>query len=87
MRPLTVSHILVEHVPGRPSTAFVYFEGGIRLDGLQVWPARHGPLVLFPLGLRRTGNIHLTPLLRTLVVQAVIAAWRRSKALQARIAA
>lgn len=88
MRPLTVSDVHVVHIPGHPSSASVRFAGGIRLDGIQVWPARHGPLVLFPIGQNAsTGNIHLTPVVRTLVVQAVVAAWRKTRQELARIAA
>ncbi|MEN9308543.1 MAG: hypothetical protein RL173_2475 [Fibrobacterota bacterium] len=87
MRPLTVSDVHIVHVPGRPSSACVRFEGGICLDGIQVWPARHGPLVLFPIGENGNGQASLTPLLRTLVVQSVIATWRKTRQDLARIAA
>jgi len=87
MRPLTVSDVSIVHVPGRPSSASVRFEGGICLDGIQVWPARHGPLVLFPLGKEGDSHLRLTPLLRSLVVQAVIASWRKTRQELSRIAA
>lgn len=88
MRPLAVSHVTLETEPGHPSRAAVHFAGGIRLCEIQVWPARHGPLVLFPLGREGTSPLQLTPALRTLVVQAVVAAWRQSRAqLPGRIAA
>lgn len=79
MRPLTVTHVSIENIPGHPSHASVRFDGGICLDGIQVWPARHGPLVLFPLGRENASPIHLTPLIRTMVVQSVIASWRKSR--------
>ncbi len=87
MCPLTVSHVSIEHQPGHPSQALVIFNASIRLNGIQVWPARHGPLVLFPLDKRGLSPIQLTPLVRTLVVQSVVAAWRKSKLQNARIAA
>ena len=88
MRPLAVSHVFVDHTPGRPSTAQVEFEGGIRLLGIQVWPARHGPLVLFPLGTDKNPSpLSLTPLLRSMVVQSVVAEWRRSRQIPSRAAA
>lgn len=87
MRPLTVSHVIVEHTPGHPSSAQVLFQGGIGLSGIQVWPARHGPLVLFPIGSANSSPLVLTPLLRNLVVQAVVAQWRRTRQELARIAA
>ncbi len=87
MRPLTVSHVAVEHTPGHPSAATVHFEGGIRLCGIQVWPARHGPLVLFPIGNGDSSPLVLTPLLRSIVVQAVIAQWRLTRQELARLAA
>lgn len=87
MRPLTVSHVDVEHTPGHPSAATVHFEGGIRLCGIQVWPARHGPLVLFPIGTGNTSPLSLTPVLRNLVVQAVVAKWRQTRQELTRIAA
>jgi len=87
MRPLVVSDVNIVHVPGRPSSASVRFAGGICLDGIQVWPARHGPLVLFPLGRDGNGHLNLTPLLRSLVVQAVVASWRKTRQELSRIAA
>ncbi|HQF56226.1 MAG TPA: hypothetical protein PK208_14000 [Fibrobacteria bacterium] len=87
MRPLTVSHVAIDHVPGHPSSAHVLFQGGIGISGIQVWPARHGPLVLFPIGTGNTSPLSLTPLLRNLVVQAVVAQWRQTRQELARIAA
>jgi len=85
MRPLEIVSVSIEHVPGRPSTASVDLSGGLQLDQIQVWPARHGPLVLFPLGRAGRSLLELTPLLRSLVVRAVVARWRQS--LSARAAA
>jgi hypothetical protein len=79
MRPLAVSHVSIESEPGRPSKATVRFDGGICLCEIQVWPARHGPLVLFPSGRDGSSPLHLTPVVRTMVVRAVVAAWRKSR--------
>ena len=85
MRPLEVRSVTIEHVPGHPSLAAVELDGGIRLDRIQVWPARHGPLILFPMAPAGHFQLGLTPVLRSLLVRAVVAAWRRSCA--ARVAA
>ena len=85
MRPLEIASVCVEHLPGRPSTASVELSGGLRLDQIQVWTARHGPLVLFPLGKTGHAPVELTPLVRSMVVRSVVAEWRRS--LSARVAA
>lgn len=79
MRPLAVSHVSIQSEPGRPSKANVILDGGICLCEIQVWPARHGPLVLFPLGTEGSSPLHLTPAVRTMVVKAVVAAWRKSR--------
>jgi hypothetical protein len=78
MRPLEIASVCVEHIPGRPSTASVVFSGGVQLDQIQVWTARHGPLVLFPLGRAGHALLELTPLVRSMVVRSVVAEWRRS---------
>lgn len=78
MRPLEIVSVCVEHVPGHPSTASVELSGGLRLDQIQVWPARHGPLVLFPLGTSGHSLLDLTPLVRSMLVRSVVAEWRRS---------
>ena len=85
MRPLEVRTVTIEHVPGHPSLATVELGGGVCLDRIQVWPARHGPLVLFPMAPGGHFQLGLTPLLRSILVRAVVAAWRRS--CQARVAA
>jgi hypothetical protein len=85
MRPLEIVSVSVEHLPGRPSTASVELSGGLQLDQIQVWTARHGPLVLFPLGKSGHSLLELTPLVRSMVVRSVVAEWRRS--LSARAAA
>jgi hypothetical protein len=85
MRPLEIVSVCVDHIPGRPSTASVELSGSVRLDQLQVWPARHGPLVLFPIGNSGHTFLELTPLVRSMVVRSVVAEWRRS--LSARAAA
>ncbi len=88
MRPLRISHVTIESEPGRPSQATVRFDGGICLQRLQVWPARHGPLVLFPFDRDGSSPLHLTPAVRTMVIQAVIASWRKSRqAVSQRLAA
>jgi hypothetical protein len=81
MRPLAVSNVSIESEPGRPSKATVRLDGGICLCEIQVWPARHGPLVLFPLGRDGSSPLHLTPAIRTMVVQAVVSAWRKSRSM------
>lgn len=78
MRPFEVRSVTIEHVPGHPSLAAVELGGGIRLDRIQVWPARHGPLVLFPMAPAGHFQLGLTPVLRSLLVRAVVAAWRQS---------
>lgn len=80
MRPLAVSHVSIASEPGRPCRATVRLDGGICLCEIQVWPARHGPLVLFPTGRDGSSPLHLTPAVRTMVVRAVVAAWRASRA-------
>jgi hypothetical protein len=75
---LDIVSVSIEHVPGRPSLASVELTGGLCLDGIQVWPARHGPLVLFPLGKSDRSPLELSPLVRTLVVRSVVFHWRRS---------
>ena len=85
MRPLAVRSVSVEHVPGHPSLASVDLEGGLRIDRVQVWPARHGPLVLFPLASTGRFVLELTPVLRSILSKAVVGAWRQS--LSARAAA
>lgn len=85
MRPLEIVDVSIEHVPGHPSMASVELTGGLRLDGIQVWPARHGPLVLFPLGRSDRSPLALAPVVRTLVVRSVVSRWRLS--LSARAAA
>ena len=81
MRPLAISHVSIESEPGRPSKATVRLDGGICLCEIQVWPARHGPLVLFPQGHDGSSPLHLTPAVRTMVVRAVVAAWRNSRSI------
>ena len=78
MRPLEIVSVSVEHTPGRPSTACVLLSGGLQLDQIQVWPARHGPLVLFPLGNSGHSPLELTPLVRSMVVRSVVTEWRQS---------
>jgi hypothetical protein len=85
MRPLEIVSVYVDHIPGRPSTACVELSGGLQLDQIQVWPARHGPLVLFPIGNPGHTLLELTPLVRSMVVRSVVASWRQS--LSARAAA
>jgi len=85
MRPIEIASVSVEHVSGRPSIASVELSGGLQLDQIQVWPARHGPLVLFPLGKSGHTLLELTPVVKSMVVRSVIAEWRRS--LSARVAA
>jgi hypothetical protein len=83
MAPLEVLSVQIEHFPGHPSQATVELRGGLRLGRIQVWPARHGPLVLFPLGQGGRFLLDLTPLLRGLVVRSVVSAWRNSLAARA----
>lgn len=78
MRPLDIVSVSIEHVPGRPSTASVELTGGLCLDGIQVWTARHGPLVLFPLGKGEHSPLELTPVVRAMVVRSVVFGWRQS---------
>jgi len=88
MHPLAVSQVSIENEPGRPSKATVRLDGGICLCEIQVWPARHGPLVLFPVGRDGSSPLQLTPVVRTMVVRAVVDAWRKSRTMSTeRIAA
>lgn len=87
MKPLQILEISLEHLPGRPTLASVVLTGGLVLSHIRVWPARHGPLVQFPLGSGARSQLELTPVLRTLLIKALVAAWRTDRAGLARVAA
>ncbi|HNY30458.1 MAG TPA: hypothetical protein PKO15_06190 [Fibrobacteria bacterium] len=87
MKPLQILDISMETIPGHPAIASVVLTGGLVLSQIRVWPARHGPLVQFPLGTGTRSQLELTPVLRSLLVKALVAVWRRRQSDRARVAA
>ncbi|MBK9576134.1 MAG: hypothetical protein IPK50_23410 [Fibrobacterota bacterium] len=87
MKPLQILDISLECMPGRPALATVVLTGGLVLSQIRIWPARHGPLVQFPLGTGARSQLEISPVLRTLLVKALVATWRRDQATRSRAAA
>lgn len=76
MQPFEIEGIQLELQSGRPVLAEVVLTGGVVLSQIRIWPGRHGPLVQFPLGNQSRAVLELTPVLRSLVVKALVAHWR-----------
>ncbi|MBK8803022.1 MAG: hypothetical protein IPN71_13400 [Fibrobacteres bacterium] len=87
MKPLQILEISLECVPGHPTRATVVLTGGLVLSQIRIWPARHGPLVQFPLGTGARSQLEISPALRTMLVRALVASWRRDQVSRSRAAA
>lgn len=87
MKPLQILEISLECVPGHPASATVVLTGGLVLSQIRIWPARHGPLVQFPLGTGIRSQLEISPALRALLVRALVAIWRRDQTARSRAAA
>lgn len=87
MKPLQILDISLECSPGHPANASVVLTGGLVLSQIRIWPARHGPLVQFPLGTGARSQVEISPVLRALLVRALVATWRKEQSCRARVAA
>lgn len=87
MKPLQILDITLECSPGHPAKASVSLTGGLVLSQIRIWPARHGPLVQFPLGTGTRSQLEISPALRSMLVRALVSTWRKEQSSRSRVAA